>query len=194
MSFDDRITTFQADLSSCDDTVILDRWYYSGDCAGLEKENEAELRREVSNKFEVSIRDVLIVGSARLGFTIVQKPNRPTFSHFGNSDIDVAIISRQLFNLYWELTLNHWEDHSDWAKAEKFRLYLFRGWLRPDMLPTGKGFEASDEWFDFFRSLQASGRFGGYKINAGIYYDETFLERYTVSSLQKCRRYIEEGL
>lgn len=194
MSLDDRIEAFKADIDVHDNASMLDRWYYSGDCAGIAPPAEAKLRREVSNKFSVSIRDVLVVGSARLGFTIVQKPNRRTFSHFGNSDIDIAIISSELFDRYWQLALDHWQDHSDWQKAEKFRLYLFRGWLRPDMLPTGSGFKASDDWFDFFRSLQASGEFGGYRINAGIYYDETFLERYTNSSLEKCRRYIEDGI
>ncbi len=194
MTYDERIESFKSDIGSLDNASMLDRWYYSGECAGLTQTDEAQLRREVSNQFRVSIRDILVVGSARLGFTIVQKPQRPTFSHFGNSDIDVAIISRTLFTNYWQLALSHWEDHNDWKKAEKFRLYLFRGWLRPDMLPTGSGFAASDDWFDFFRELQASGQYGGYKINAGIYYDETFLERYIHSSLDKCRRFIEDEI
>jgi hypothetical protein len=194
MTLAERVQAFRSDLAAFDNAGIMDRWYYSGDCAALHKTQEAALRRAVSNRFGVSIRDVVVVGSARLGFTLVPKPARPPFSFFDGNDIDVAIISQNLFTEFWGQTLAHWTDYGDWTKAEKFRLYLFRGWLRPDMLPTGKGFARSDEWFDFFRGQQASGDYGGYRINAGIYYDEKFLEKYSVTSLEKCRSFVRDGL
>ncbi len=73
-----------------------------------------------------------------------------------------------------------------------FREYLFRGWLRPDKLPADLDFPLSNEWFEFFRSLQTSGEYGGYKIAAGIYLSEHFWEEYVGSALSECRLNIKE--
>lgn len=187
--------TFMADLMDHDDTTMMDRYYYSGNGAILDAGNEAALRREISDRFGVSMRDVLLVGSAKLGFTIKAKPGRPEFSPFGDtSDIDVAIISSQLFLEYWQYAFDFWMEQSDWDQAGRFRKYLFRGWLRPDKLPNSPDFTKSRDWFEFFRALQATGKYGGFKIAAGVYFNETFWESYVGSALSDCRRSLEEGL
>lgn len=192
-SIECNLERFQLDLASEDNTTLVDRYYYSTTGPILSNEQQASLRRRVSDQLEVSIRDVILVGSAKLGFTLRNKPSRPRLSHFGDSsDIDVAIISGPLFIKYWEAAFAHWSDKGDWFKADKFRKYLFRGWLRPDMLPTEPEFTLSKEWFEFFRGLQATGEFGGYKIAAGIYLNERFWEEYVGSSLTECRQYLEE--
>ena len=192
-SIEDNLERFRRDLAREDNTTLVDRYYYSTTGPVLSNEQQASLRRRISDHLDISVRDVILVGSAKLGFTLRNKPNRPRLSHFGDeSDIDVAVISGSLFIKYWEATFAYWSEKSDWAKAAKFRKYLFRGWLRPDMLPTDADFALSKEWFEFFRKLQATGEFGGYKIAAGIYLNERFWEEYVGSSLTECRQYLEE--
>lgn len=189
------VERFKADIRQHDNTAIVDRYYYSGTGVILTSTQEAELRRKISDHFRISIRDVLIVGSAKLGFTVTNKPARPRLSPFSDtSDIDVALISPSLFVRYWEDTFAYWLDKDDWNHAGKFRNYMFRGWLRPDKLPASPDFPRSGEWFEFFRSLQASGRYGGYKIAAGIYFNEMFWENYVGSAISDCRRFVEEGI
>lgn len=190
---DQNIASFRRDISREDDKTLVDRYYYSTSGPVLTNEHQAKLRREISDKLSVSIRDVLLVGSAKLGFTLRHKPGRPPLSHFGDgSDIDVAIVSAPLFTQYWEATFSYWAQRGDWTRADEFKRYLFRGWLRPDKLPSDPDFPVADEWFEFFPLLQASGEFGGYKVAAGIYLNEHFWEEYVCSSLSDCRLYLKE--
>lgn len=192
-AIEQNLDRFRQDLTSADNTTLVDRYYYSTSGPILSNEQQAALRRKISDQFGVSIRDVILVGSAKLGFTLRHKPSRPPLSHFGDeSDIDVAIVSQELFIQFWEKTFSYWVQKGDWPRVEEFRKYLFRGWLRPDKLPSDVEFGLSNEWFEFFRSLQAGGSFGGYKIAAGIYLNEHFWEEYVGSALSECRLYIEE--
>lgn len=189
----DNLERFKHDIDQYDNKTLVDRYYYSTSGPVLDNDQQASLRREISNYLDVSVRDVVLVGSAKLGFTLRSKPNRPALSHFGDaSDIDVAIISSPLFLRYWQETFSHWLEVGEWDAATKFREYLFRGWLRPEKLPRGAGFPLSKDWFEFFRHLQATGRYGGYKIAAGIYLNEHFWEEYVGSALSECRLYVKE--
>lgn len=189
----EHLDQFRQDIVALDNKSLLDRYYYSTSGPVLSNEQQASLRREVSDQFDISIRDVVLVGSAKLGFTVRSKPGRPPLSHFGDqSDIDVAIVSNSLFTQYWQETFSYWVEKGDWSSAGKFRNYLFRGWLRPDKLPRDIDFPKSSEWFEFFRGLQASGRYGSYKIAAGIYFNEYFWEEYVSSALSECRLYVKE--
>jgi len=186
---------FTKALFELDHQTLLDRYFYTRPAAVLAPEQEAGLRREVAKFFHVAMRDVIITGSAKLGFTLVPKKGRPAMSPFGDtSDIDVTIISSELFLQLWREAFAFAEERGDWSSVEDFRAYLMKGWLRPDKLPTDPGFSWSREWFDFFRQLQRSGKFGRYKITAGVYYDEAFWEAYARSSLDKCRDAIERPL
>lgn len=189
----DNLDRFKRDLSEHDNKTLVDRYYYSTHGPILDNEKQASLRRRVSDHFGVSMRDVILVGSAKLGFTVRAKPGRPALSHFGDaSDIDVAIVSSDLFLKNWQKTYSYWVQRDEWTKAPEFRKYLFRGWLRPDKLPTDPDFPVSKDWFEFFRSLQASGEYGSYKIAAGIYINEHFWEDYISSALSECRLYLRE--
>ena len=130
-----------------------------------------------------------------MGFTTTAKKDRPIFSPFGDkSDIDIAIISSELFVHFWRRTSEFAADDLEWKHAGDFRRYLQRGWIRPDKLPVGEDFTERLEWFEFFQGLTASGEFGGYKITAGIYHDERFWEQYACKALGQCRHNVENAL
>ncbi len=187
------IEAFKAALRADDDQSILDRFYYGSPAAMLTREQEAGLRRAIAVKFSVSMRDIIITGSAKLGFTIVPKPDRPAFSRFGDgSDIDVTIISTPLFLSLWSAALQFYRDQGEWSRSERFRRYLMKGWLRPDQLPIDPDFTQQGDWFEFFRGLTDSGLYGPYQINGGVYYDETFWESYAANSLSKSRLELEQ--
>lgn len=192
-----KLDRFKAALQDAerDDQTVLDEFYYNSSSEKLTASQEARLRRAIAQKFRVAMRDVVVTGSAKLGFTTVGKRDRPAFSPFSDSsDIDVALISTPLFVSMWRAALQHYETEGDWRRAEHFRSYLMRGWLRPDQLPPEDDFPQRREWFEFFRTLTASGEYGSYKIAAGVYYDETFWEAYVSSSLAKARLEIERPL
>lgn len=189
------LSEFRSDVLSLGDQEMLDRYYYSGGAAVLMESQTAELRRTIAAHHEVPMRDVILVGSAKLGFTVTTKKDRPIFSEFGNdSDIDVAIVSERLYERYWRIAYRYWAETGDWSRVERFRKYMFRGWFRPDLLPAGEDYPEQKAWWDFLLSLQASGTFGPYKIRVGVYHDEFFWESYASSAFDRCRRALEEPL
>ena len=83
--------------------------------------------------------------------------------------------------------LDYLDNNPAWDKKDSFIEYHFEGWIRPDKLPTSKIFDFSNAWFEFLRSLTSSGRFGRYKINAGLYKDWKHLERYQMNAITLCK-------
>lgn len=186
---------FKGDLVALDDQQLLDRYYYTGPAAMIAADQVAELRRRIAANYVVPMRDVIVVGSAKLGFTVSPKPDRPIFSEFGeSSDIDLAIVSGPLYEKYWKIAYRYWQDGGDWSKLERFRKYMFRGWFRPDLLPIGEDYPEQREWWEFLLALQSTGEFGPYKIRVGVYHDEEFWESYATSSFQGCRNFLENPL
>ncbi|MCY1497729.1 hypothetical protein D3C87_44870 [compost metagenome] len=115
----------------------------------IEKGKEYDFKKEIASILNVHIRDIVIVGSAKLGFSL--KPDNSDlglylfkeFDHnFKNklsekkSDLDIAIVSSYLFdkeikNLYDHTGFykNNWSDRNSLAK------YVLKGRLNIRFLP-----------------------------------------------------------
>jgi hypothetical protein len=63
-----------------------------------------ELKSVVSDRLDVPIKNVAIIGSAKLGYTLTPGRN---FDKFGEeSDLDLVVVSQDLFDGLWESHLN----------------------------------------------------------------------------------------
>ena len=179
-----RIVRFQQDLVVLTDDIVFQKYFAFGDSYILTQELYFELKHDISVKLGVHSTQVILVGSAKLGFSIA--PNK-RYQHFRDeSDLDVAIISQALFDELWSIAFDYWNVAGDWYRGAHFRDYLFRGWLRPDYLPPTV--QLANEWFEYFRQLTASQKFGPFKISAGVYKSWRFLERYQEISIAQCRQ------
>src|SRR5579871_5772192 len=100
MSVDDDITSFRAELRERSVGELVQRHITSGECVTLQPDTYFELKNRVATRFALHISEVLIVGSAKTGFSIApDKRYRP----FGEtSDIDVVICSSALFDEFWK--------------------------------------------------------------------------------------------
>ena len=195
------IERFKADLQSLAVADIFDRYIAAERCEGLVGIDHLALRQRIANHFGLEVEEVVIVGSAKLGFTLMDKPrrdsdegDRPAFSPFSDaSDVDVAIVSDRLFDDIWKQCFDFWHtsgygnDLNYWPTGRKFRDYIFRGWMRPDKLPSEGGFRYKNEWFEFFRRLTSERGAGDYRISAGLYREAYFLRTYQQAALAKCR-------
>ncbi len=168
---------------------VVQKHIIGGDCFTLTSDQHFELKRAIADKFSLNPHYVVVVGSAKLGFSIARTKR---YRHFGNdSDIDIAIVSDRLFDEVWQQVFEYSESPGRdiyWDRDNAFKTYLFRGWIRPDKLPPPGGFAYKAEWFEFFRSLTASGAFGEYKIAAGLYRSMYFLERYQGICTMQCQQ------
>jgi len=182
---DERIAQFKEQLSKLTSQQIVQKEIIFGDCAVLESGLYHTLREKVALNFKIHPNEVLVVGSAKLGFSIA--PHKK-YRYFGNnSDIDVVIVSPNLFDLFWKNVYNLWREKIIWESENDFKKYLFQGWIRPDKLPNSKNFQLSNDWWEFFRNLTSTGDFGPYKINGAIYKDWNFLEGYQNFAVQYCK-------
>jgi len=75
---------------------------------------EYELRYEIAKSLDISINDVIIVGSAKLGFSLKTEEFNEfdfQFSISGNprhqSDIDIAVVNRRLYDQTTEQIFHH---------------------------------------------------------------------------------------
>jgi hypothetical protein len=196
----DYLARFKMDLVSLSPADVFARYVLSDTCMGMTGVDERSLRERIATRFGIDIKCVIVVGSAKLGFTLKHKSasgldeERPAFSPFSeNSDVDVAIVSDALFDSFWKRCFEFW--HSSgyggaadyWPRGKHFRDYIFRGWMRPDYLPSEGSFTYRAEWFDFFRQLTSDRAAGDYKVAAGLYREAYFLETYQQIAINECR-------
>lgn len=160
---DNEVEAFKIDLKKYSTSELVQKKLIFGDCQVLDSERYFHLRLKIAKQFSVHPNEVLVVGSAKLGFSIAPKKK---YRHFGDSsDIDVVIVSDTLFSSVWASVYSFWRDKVIWEAEADFKKYLFRGWIRPDKLPPSTKFNFSRDWWEFFREITASGEFGPYKIS-----------------------------
>jgi hypothetical protein len=127
--------------------------------------------------FKITNAELNFVGSAQLGFSLLQKGDRPRYRAFSiESDLDIAIVSSSFFDEVWESTFVHFIEKRPWPLLQDFQKYFFRGWIRPDKLPYVTQFRSS--WFDFFRNLSREQFDSQHSITCGLYKSNTFLREY----------------
>lgn len=184
------LDSFKADLSSLDDTQVVNKYYLSGSAFALTDDGHFKLRQTVATQFQVEYTDVFLVGSAKLGFSI--KPSRRFQPFADKSDIDVVIVSRNLFERVWQEVYAFSNSGGYWPKMKTFKDYHFEGWIRPDKLPLEPSFIFTRTWWDFFEHLSGGGTFGPYRIRGGLYYSRFFLEQYQHKCFEQCRAEISD--
>jgi hypothetical protein len=130
MEIDGRIDRFRRDLLTLDTRVMVQKHIAYGDCFILNPEGYFDLKLEVANTFSVNPAEILVVGSGKLGFSIAPAKR---YKHFGDtSDIDVAIVSTELFQRVWLEVFEFVNDANFWPEKAQFQDYLLMGWIRPD--------------------------------------------------------------
>ena len=187
---DERIGQFKGDILVHPADYIIQRYITHGSPYILDDTPYFQLKDAVASHFSIHPTNVYMVGSGKLGFSI--KPSR-RYQKFGEkSDIDLAIISGEMFERIWKDVFQYQSEIGDWwQKSDVFLKYLFRGWIRPDLLPYGHSFSISKDWWDFFQELANSGNFGPYKIRAGVYHSTYFFESYQSICVDQCKQLVE---
>ena len=165
---------------------IVQRYITFGNPTVLSQSQHVELKQRIATAFGVHHTDVLVVGSAKLGFSIAPHKRWKAFGE--TSDVDVAIVSRELYEKIWHQVslLLVTDPYIRWPKKQKYAEHQLHGWMRPDLLPSSPSLPLADDWFEFFRGLTSEGCCGPYKISAGLYYDVHFLERYQSRAVEMC--------
>jgi len=150
-------------------------------------------RRRIANKYSVSFHEIYVTGSGKLGFSPYKNKDFDL-----DSDIDVAIISEDLFDIIMfkimQFQMSYKSNRRTLTVSElkmyhEFLEYVAIGWIRPDKLPLS--FQMSDlkgSWFDYFESISfGKSEVGNYKVAAGIFKSYFHYENYLTSSFTKIK-------
>lgn len=177
------IISFRQDLTKYNSNRIFKKYLVNDTCYALSNDEQMLLREEISKRFNIDYQNIIIVGSAKLGFSI--KAKRRFMNFCDTSDIDIALISKDLFEKIWLEVSRYFSSMGEYEEGNNYCNYLAKnGWIRPDKLPN---IQIKDEWFEFFRELTNSGKYGDYKISAGLYYNYSFLEEYQLKCIDQCK-------
>lgn len=179
-----RLEAFKGVVVANDALAVVRRHVVTGDGFLLSDSDNYQLCAAVASRFDVHLTQVFVVGSAKLGFSIA--PGK-RFRLFGEtSDIDITLVSKRLFDKVWKAVFRFRHEGGYWDKQREFSEFLFRGWMRPDLLPPESSFEFCREWWEFFRGLTSSGEYGPYKLRAALYRDWEFFEAYHAKAVRQC--------
>ena len=94
------IQLFKADLESLTSKQIACKYLLGGKSSVLSEHQFFELRDRVANHFRVEFSEVILVGSAKIGFSLAPKKRYREFCD--ESDIDIAVISEKIFTQAWQ--------------------------------------------------------------------------------------------
>jgi hypothetical protein len=138
-------------------------------------------KKEIASSLKVHIRDIVIVGSGKLGFSLkpaVAEQGLYLFKQFDfkkKSDLDVAIVSSTLFDSEMENLYRHTDWYRSFLGRERndFAKYILKGRFVTRFLPTD--FQLSKEIETVQVKYKSSyGRDVNLEIYKSWYYFETY--------------------
>lgn len=150
----------------------------------------------IAAKYSIPVGEVkvIIVGSAKLGFSISEKKDDgidyPRYRPFGpNSDIDIVVVCNRLFFRIWQEISQYSHDQvppKPW-KSKRLGDYLVNGWLRPDHFPKMANLQRCDDWWNCFNRLSRDPRFKRRSVRGGIFFSEAHVQQYYIRPILECR-------
>lgn len=189
------VDEFRAALLSWEPEDIVDRWIVSPGALHVDEQDRAHIAVRLSEAYRRPVEriEIVITGSAKLGFSMTRKAieGQPSLVRYRSfrpeSDIDVAVISPDIFDLLWsELSAHsHSAPRFPW-QSRKLGDYLICGWLRPDHFPTNAGLRYCDLWWETFRGLSRDPRYRRHRVRGGLFYSMDELKRYSRRAVIDC--------
>lgn len=192
VAYHERLARFKSDLGRIGVRDVIWKHITTGPSAKIDDEAYFTLRHRVAAQFGIHPSSVIIVGSCKLGFALKFKgegPARARYEPAGDrNDVDVAVVSRSLFDSLWDTTFELIQRKWDWSlgHGRLFSRDLFNGWISPGELPASPNIPPVREWKEFFEA-QTRNRLCGYrKIEGRLYRSWERLEAYQETMVSQC--------
>lgn len=191
------IENFNNELMTCSTDELKSRFIDKNLVHGIpfvfdgNEGNYYSFREKIARKFNVSINDIFIVGSAKLGFSYEKNSD---FSL--ESDIDVVIVNENLYEEYqqaiceYQYQIDKLKKNITVGELEqynRFLAYFIKGWMRPDLIPSSFDIDIlRDNWFQYFKSISnGKSEVGNYKVSAGLFKNNHYFNKYHLQSITK---------
>ena len=152
-----------------------------------------EWKHKMASGLQVDARDIIVTGSACLGYSLNPKKNFKKFNE--KSDIDVGVISNDYFDIAWHELRNkkYYKLDNNMKRAledHKNRL-IYWGTIATDkilpLLSFGK------HWNKVINELKCIPPVNDREINFRIYKDNKSFRDYQLNSIKECREILLGG-
>ncbi len=149
-----------------------------------------EFKRYVNTKLNIRFNEIAIFGSAKCGFSLSPDKNLSLFHE--DSDIDLALVSRELYMQFWEAYLKKLYN-GEIESYNRFAKGVFRKFIELDQFP--EDISLYQEWekladADFYHHLQFE--FGiSHDINYRIFESWDAVENYYKAGISELKRKLE---
>jgi hypothetical protein len=181
---------------------VLQDYVFSGDPYAFSAQPNAlpNLRAHVSRALSVDEKNIVVVGSAQVGFSL--SPDNFPRRFTDGSDIDVVVVDERLFDTVWH-TLLQWHyprrrnlPEGDWAWTSARRKELYWGWFVPNEIRfNGLSLpgalkpirDCSTLWFNTFQSLTQYPEFSKREVNGRLYRTWEHVRLYHAEGLRQIR-------
>ena len=145
-------------------------------------ERQARLKFQLQDEHPVC---AIVVGSAKLGFAILEKKARggtgpkPAYRSYtpGESDIDVAVISPAIYTRIWLDLARFGATQIYFPWQSKLAPYMLQGWLRPDKFPPDAPQRCID-WNAMVHDVSRMQPFRYKHLRCGLFHSKHFLHIY----------------
>jgi len=184
---DARVERFCSDLKTMNPKEVIRKHITTGTPVELTNDLYFMLRSRIAVEFDLHPSAVVIVGSCRTGFSIA--PEKRYRAAKPDSDLDVALVSLERFDQYWDAVFAYAAQDRAWRETKRFKRFvrmLFDGWIEPRGLPNVRRFEQATRWSRFFDQLMQSREFGPRGISARLYRTWSRLEAYQEKAVRLC--------
>jgi len=170
---------------------VLNKYILGGDpiCFPSNKNLIFALKENISTYFDIHPKMIEIVGSAKLGISLSE--DRFGGRYNKNSDIDMAVVSIELFDMAWNELMKL--DSQFYTLKDKDRQFLKDcsndipdGFISPDKLPEKCDFRK--KWWKIFSDLSNKKEFEFRKIRGRLFKNWFFVEKYYSIQLKKIKR------
>jgi hypothetical protein len=194
------LSGFRADLFAMPLADVVHKWLFQGNTFVFRERPILldVLKSHLSKQLKVRPQEVGVVGSAKTGFSL--DPNAFPRPFHDGSDIDVIVVSSELFDRVWHTILSwHYPrrgrvlppEDSTWLRVRASELYW--GWLVPSEI----GFERltrshmltplrelANDWFAAFKGCAAITDFAARDVEGRLYRSWDHALQYHVNGLK----------
>lgn len=175
------LETLKKELTNNDVSIVVNKYIMGGNpiCFGGREILILHLKKALAEHFNVHTKNIEIVGSGKLGISL--NSDRLGKQYDTHSDIDIAVVSSELFDVAWfELTKL---ESITYKLTDKDRNFLIecsgsisKGFISPDKLPQISNF--SRNWWKIFSGLSNKDKYEYKKIRGRLFKDWWFAEKY----------------
>jgi hypothetical protein len=148
------------------------------------------LRTTLGSALQLSEKEVTVVGSGRIGFSL--SPDKYGTPFLPASDLDVAVVSSELFDVAWFDLLRLGRRYlrldkgvQAWIDTHKENNIYF-GFIIPDRLPGAVAI--SPTWFRIFKGLARHPSLSGRDVNGRLYRTWNHVQIHQLYSLRKIQQ------